>query len=98
MAIERLMLCLYDEVFRFNRLAYVTTPWLVVAATVLAFAAAAGTWTAIRAVVRLRPAQAMQPPARQRAGDVVAAGRRRGRATAWRWSSASGARPEPPWT
>lgn len=64
LVIGRLMLGLYDEVFRFNHLAYVTTPWLVVAATVLAFvAAAAGTWTAIRAVVSLRPAQAMQPPA-----------------------------------
>ncbi|OSZ73987.1 ABC transporter permease [Hydrogenophaga sp. IBVHS1] len=62
--IGQLMLGLYDEVFRFNRLAYVTTPWLVaVAATIAAAAAALGTWTAIRAVVRLRPAQAMQPPA-----------------------------------
>lgn len=62
--IGQLMLGLYDEVFRFNRLAYVTTPWLVGAAAAIATAAAAlGTWTAIRAVVRLRPAQAMQPPA-----------------------------------
>ena len=61
--IGQLMLGLYDEVFRFNRLAYVTAPWLVVAALLIASAAAAlGTWTAIRAVVRLRPAQAMQPP------------------------------------
>lgn len=58
------MLGLYDEVFRFNRLAYVTTPWLVAAAAAIAAAAAAlGTWTAIHAVVRLKPAQAMQPPA-----------------------------------
>lgn len=63
-AIGRGMLGLYDEVFRFNRLAYVTTPWLVAAsAAIAAVAAALGTWTAIRAVVRLRPAQAMQPPA-----------------------------------
>ncbi|MGE0097868.1 MAG: ABC transporter permease [Hydrogenophaga sp.] len=60
--IGQLMLGLYDEVFRFNRLAYVTTPWLVaVAAAIAAGAAALGTWGAIRAVVRLRPAQAMQP-------------------------------------
>ncbi|MCV0439242.1 MAG: FtsX-like permease family protein [Hydrogenophaga sp.] len=62
--IGQLMLGLYDEVFRFNRLAYVTTPWLVVVATAVAASAAAiGTWTAIHAVVRLKPAQAMQPPA-----------------------------------
>lgn len=61
--IGQLMLGLYDEVFRFNRLAYVTTPWLVaVAAGITAGAAALGTWTAIHAVVRLKPAQAMQPP------------------------------------
>ncbi len=58
------MLSLYDEVFRFNRLAYVTHPWLIVVSALLAGGAAAlGTWTAIRAVVRLRPAQAMMPPA-----------------------------------
>ena len=57
------MLGLYDEVFRFNQLAYVTSPWLIVAsALIAAVAAALGTWTAIRAVVRLSPAQAMQPP------------------------------------
>jgi putative ABC transport system permease protein len=57
------MLGLYDEVFRFNELAYVTRPWLIVASALIAAVAAAfGTWTAIRAVVRLSPAQAMQPP------------------------------------
>ncbi|MBT9553416.1 MAG: ABC transporter permease [Hydrogenophaga sp.] len=62
-AIGRGMLLLYDEVFRFNGLRYVTTVWLVVASVFIACAAAAaGTWTAIRAVVRLSPAQAMQPP------------------------------------
>jgi putative ABC transport system permease protein len=62
-AIGRGMLSLYDEVFRFNSLAYVTTPWLVlVSIAISAGAAALGTWTAIHAVVRLRPAQAMQPP------------------------------------
>ncbi|HSW24498.1 MAG TPA: ABC transporter permease, partial [Burkholderiaceae bacterium] len=62
--IGRGMLGLYDEVFRFNGLAYETSVWLVVVSTLLAAAAAAaGTWNAIRAVVRLKPAQAMMPPA-----------------------------------
>lgn len=62
--IGRGMLSLYDEVFRFNGLAYATSPWLVLASALIAgLAAAAGTWTAIHAVVRLRPAQAMMPPA-----------------------------------
>lgn len=62
--IGRGMLSLYDEVFRFNGLAYVMSPWLLLAsALIAALAATAGTWTAIRSVVRLRPAQAMQPPA-----------------------------------
>jgi putative ABC transport system permease protein len=62
--IGRGMLGLYDEVFRFNGLTYETSAWLVVVSALLAAAAAAaGTWNAIRAVVRLKPAQAMQPPA-----------------------------------
>ncbi|TNF60208.1 MAG: ABC transporter permease [Burkholderiales bacterium] len=62
--IGRGMLGLYDEVFRFNRLAYVTSPALVLLSVLIAAAAAAaGTWAAIRAVVSLSPAQAMQPPA-----------------------------------
>ncbi|MGI9215904.1 MAG: ABC transporter permease, partial [Hydrogenophaga sp.] len=62
--IGRGMLSLYDEVFRFNRLAYATDTTLVLlSAAIAGLAAAAGTWTAIHAVVRLRPAQAMQPPA-----------------------------------
>jgi putative ABC transport system permease protein len=62
--IGQLMLGLYDEVFRFNRLAYVTSPLLVATSLALtALAATLGTWTAIHAVVRLKPAQAMQPPA-----------------------------------
>jgi putative ABC transport system permease protein len=61
--IGRAMLSLYDEVFRFNRLVYATDAALViVSALIAAVAAAAGTWTAIHAVVRLRPAQAMLPP------------------------------------
>ncbi len=56
------MLGLYDEVFRFNQLNYITAPWLVVASVALATTAAAlGSWTAIRAVLRLHPAQAMVP-------------------------------------
>ena len=62
--IGRGMISLYDEVFRFNGLSYATRPALVVtSALIAALAAAAGAWTAIRSVVRLRPAQAMQPPA-----------------------------------
>jgi putative ABC transport system permease protein len=62
--IGRGMLGLYDEVFRFNGLAYGTGAGVVaVSALLAAAAAAAGTWTAIHAVVRLKPAQAMQPPA-----------------------------------
>lgn len=61
--IGRGMLGMYAEVFRFNRLVYVTDTTLVIASTLMAtLAAAVGTWTAIYAVVRLRPAQAMQPP------------------------------------
>lgn len=58
-----LVLDMYDDIFRFNQLAYGTTPWLVVAAASVALAAAImGTWGAIRTVVRLKPAVAMQPP------------------------------------
>lgn len=62
--IGRLMLGLYEPVFRFDALAYRTEPALVaVALLVAAGGAALGAWTSIRAVLRLRPAQAMQPPA-----------------------------------
>lgn len=58
------VLQMYDEVFRFNQLAYVTTPWLVLVATAVTLSSAIlGTWGAIRTVVRLRPATAMQAPA-----------------------------------
>jgi len=61
--IGRLMMWVYAEAFRFGRLTYTTAPWLVAAAVLITGACAAlGAWTAIRAVVRLRPAQAMQPP------------------------------------
>lgn len=65
--IGRSMLGLYGEVFRLARLDYATTPWLVAVAMALVLTAAtAGTWRAIRAVVRLRPAVAMQAPAPDR--------------------------------
>ncbi len=58
-----LVLDMYDAIFRFNRLAYGTTPWLVMAAAGVALTTAIlGTWGAIRTVVRLKPAVAMQPP------------------------------------
>jgi putative ABC transport system permease protein len=61
------MLGLYGEVFRLAHLDYATTPWLVAAAMALVLTAASGgTWRAIRAVVRLRPAVAMQAPAPDR--------------------------------
>ena len=61
--IGRGMLGLYDEVFRFNQLVYGTRGELIGAAFLIsALAAALGTWTTIAAVVRLSPAQAMQPP------------------------------------
>jgi len=62
--IGRSMLDMYSEVFRLAHLDYATTPWLVAAAMALVLVAASGgTWRAIRAVVRLRPAVAMQAPA-----------------------------------
>jgi putative ABC transport system permease protein len=62
--IGQLMLGLYQEAFRFGHLVYATAPWLVgLAALIASSTAALGAWTAIRAVVRLKPAQAMLPPA-----------------------------------
>lgn len=61
------MLALYGEVFRFKQLTYSTTPWLVAVAMAWTLAAAiAGTWGAVRTVVRLQPAEAMQAPATPR--------------------------------
>ena len=58
------LVSLYAEAFRFSHLAYRTVPGIAIAATAaVALAAALGAWTAIRAVVGLRPAQALQPPA-----------------------------------
>lgn len=70
--IGQLMLGLYGEVFRFKQLTYSTTPWLVVVAMALTLAAAmAGTWGAVRTVVRLQPAEAMQAPAPPRYRQTV---------------------------
>lgn len=58
------MLDMYAQVFRFSQLQYRTVPWVVgTSVVVVMLAAAAGAFTAIRSVVRLSPAQAMQPPA-----------------------------------
>lgn len=57
------LVSLYAEAFRFSHLEYRTVPGITLAAMgIVALAAAFGAWTAIRAVVRLRPAQALQPP------------------------------------
>ncbi|MBD3892917.1 ABC transporter permease [Hydrogenophaga sp.] len=60
--VGRLMLGLYDEVFRFHALTYVSSGGLLAAASLIVLGAATlGAWSAVRAVLRLRPAQAMQP-------------------------------------
>ena len=61
--IGRAMLGLYDDFFRFERLVYSTTPAVVATAALTTLGAAVlGTWSAIAAVVRLPPAQAMRAP------------------------------------
>lgn len=56
------MLGLYNDIFRFKRLEYTTSVGLVMASTALTLPAAMlGTWGAIRTVMQLRPAVAMQP-------------------------------------
>lgn len=58
------MLSLYAEVFRFARLDYRTDPWVLLAGVlVVLLTAALGAVSAIRQVLRLSPARAMQPPA-----------------------------------
>ncbi len=58
------MLGLYTDFFRFPRFDYVLDPQLALIALALAATTAvAGTLIAIRATLRLSPAQAMQPPA-----------------------------------
>lgn len=55
---------LYADVFRFPELRYRVRPELVLAAAGITLLAALGaTWSAIRATVRLAPAEAMRPPA-----------------------------------
>ncbi len=59
----RATLALYAESFRFGALDYRAEPTVIVAAAAAAaLAAATGTLGAIRAIVRLAPAQALQPP------------------------------------
>jgi putative ABC transport system permease protein len=56
------MVAMYAEVFRFGTLHHRTAPEIAAAAVLaVLLGAALGAWTAIRAVVRLSPAQAMQP-------------------------------------
>jgi putative ABC transport system permease protein len=59
----RLVLGLYATVFRFPDLTFRATPALVATAVLVSFAAAvAGALLAVRAAVRLPPAEAMRPP------------------------------------
>lgn len=58
------MVGMYRDAFRFDHLAYRTVPGVAAAAVAaVALGAALGAFAAIRSVVRLSPAQAMQPPA-----------------------------------
>ena len=60
----RQILGLYGGIFRFPRLAFALSPEVVlVAVWVSALSAAVGALLAVRAAVRLAPAEAMQPPA-----------------------------------
>jgi putative ABC transport system permease protein len=55
---------IYSEVFKFPELRYRVRPELILAAVGISVAAALlATWQAIRATVRLAPAEAMRPPA-----------------------------------
>jgi len=55
---------LYTDFFHFPEFNYILPPWLVLAGAGAALAAAfAGALAAIRGVVRLRPAEALRPPA-----------------------------------
>ena len=55
---------MYTRFFHFPEFNFIIPPWVVVAGTVIALVAAvAGTLAAIRGVVRLRPAEALRPPA-----------------------------------
>ncbi len=60
----QVLLGMYAEVFRFTQLRYHSVPWVVgVSVLAVTLGAALGAFTAIRSVLRLSPAQAMQPPA-----------------------------------
>ncbi len=60
----QVLLQMYAQVFRFTQLEYHSVPWVVVVSVLLVtLGAALGAFSAIRSVVRLSPAQAMQPPA-----------------------------------
>ena len=60
----QMLLQMYAEVFRFTQLLYHTVPWVVgVSVLVVTLGASLGAFGAIRSVVRLSPAQAMQPSA-----------------------------------
>jgi putative ABC transport system permease protein len=55
---------LYTDFFSFPRFFYRVSPWVVLIGTSVAIAAASlGALAAIRSVVRLRPAEALRPPA-----------------------------------
>lgn len=59
----RALLGLYAEVFRFSALRYETVPLVALGSLIMvALASGGGAYAAIRAVVRLAPAQAMLPP------------------------------------
>ena len=69
----RLLMGLYDEVFRFPVFALVMPSELVAASLgIVAVTALLGTLTAIAATVRLQPAEAMRPPAPGRYQQVAA--------------------------
>ena len=58
------MTALYTRVFHFPDFAYGNTPWVVLASVVVALLAAfGGTLSAVASVIRLRPAEALRPPA-----------------------------------
>lgn len=59
----RLMTAQYTMFFRFPELTFELRPWVPVSAALVSLAAgAAGTLAAVRAVIRLAPAEAMRPP------------------------------------
>jgi putative ABC transport system permease protein len=64
---------LYTDFFQFPRLLYVLSPGVALGATAVALAACfGGAWAATRAVVRLRAAEALRPPAPEAYRPLVA--------------------------